>query len=266
MELGLKDKVIAIIGGTSGIGAELAVAFAQEGCIVSVCGRSQKKISELEERFSSLKLQFYPSVVDVRETNQLKAYITQVGEKFEKVDVLINNAAITIRKPFEQFSEVEFYDLVDTNFKSIYFASAYVAEQMRKNGNGGVIINTSSFTSVIPTAGVALYSSLKAAVDKLTAVLSAELAADNIRVVSVQPGMTITPMTKENCEKNYDRFISLIPMKRLAIPADIIGAYLFLASGKASYINGVSLPVTGAKLAVQNPHYCYEKINVTDKS
>ena len=92
----------------------------------------------------------------------------------------------------------------------------------------------------------------------MTKVFAAELAADHIRVVGVQPGMTVSPLTEEECRKNFDRFVSLIAMKRLAYPEDMVGAYLFLASDMASYISGVSLPVAGAKLTAQNPHYSWQ--------
>lgn len=257
MDLHLKDKAVIITGGSSGIGAELAFAFAQEGCKVSVCGRSKVKMDRLKDKFSHYGFELISKVVDVQDLQQLQQYIEEVSNSFGKLDILINNAGITIRKPFDQLTEDDFLSLVNTNFRATYFASAYASKQMRKYSNGGVILNTSSFVSIIPAAGIALYSSLKAAVDKLTAVLAAELAADNIRVVSIQPGITITPMTKENCESNYEHFVNMIAMNRLALPEDIIGAYLFLASDKASYINGVSLPITGAKLTVQNPHYSY---------
>lgn len=257
MDLNLQNKVVVITGGTSGIGAELALAFAKEGCRVSVCGRNEEKIRNLERRFFEEGYQLHTQVVDVRDIRALKQYIEGVGERFGALDIFVNNAGITIRKPFDTFSEEEFENLVNTNFKAAYFGSAYASAQMKKNVKGGVILNTSSFASIIPTAGIALYSAMKAALDKFTATLAAELAADNIRVISVQPGMTETPMTKENCEKNYENFTRLVALKRIAVPEDIVGAYLFLASEKASFITGVTLPVAGGKLTVQNPQWSY---------
>ncbi|MBQ6900429.1 MAG: SDR family oxidoreductase [Firmicutes bacterium] len=256
MELGLKDKVVAITGGTSGIGEELALAFAREGCKVAVCGRNEAKISNMKERFDEYGLELFAFQADISDLQQLRGFIEHTTAHYDKLDILINNAGTTVRKPFVDYTEEEWYRVVDTNMKAMYFGCVYGAAQMKKNG-GGVIINTSSFTSVIPTCGSALYSGTKAAVDKMTAVFAAELAADKIRVVSVQPGMTVTPLTEEKCRNQYDELISQIAMKRLATPDDMVGAYLFLASDRAAYINGVSLPVAGAKLTVQNPHYSY---------
>ena len=257
MDLNLKDKVVAVAGGTSGIGEAVAMAFAKEGCTVAVCGRSQSKIDAMQAAFQKEGFELLTMSVDVGVNAQLKSFTEAVVETYGRLDIFINNAGISIRKPFETLSEEDWYKVINTNQKSVFFGCAFAAEQMRKTG-GGVIINTSSFTSVVPTCGSAVYSSTKAAVDQMTKVFAAELAADHIRVVGVQPGMTVSPLTEEECRKNFDRFVSLIAMKRLAYPEDMVGAYLFLASDMASYISGVSLPVAGAKLTAQNPHYSWQ--------
>lgn len=258
MDLKLSGKVVAVTGGTAGIGAEIALGFAKEGCKVAVCGRSASKIKEIEERFAKEGLEVYAVSTNVADNGELKAFIQGVVEKYGRLDVLVNNAGINNRKPFDTYSEEEWHALVDINFKAVFFGCAFAAEEMRKTG-GGVIINTSSFTSIIPTCGIALYSATKAAVDQLTRVFAAELAADHIRVVSVQPGMVVTDLTRENCAKNHDRLVSAIPMKRLATPEDMVAGYLFLASEQAGYINAISLPIAGGKFATQNPHYAYRE-------
>ena len=91
----------------------------------------------------------------------------------------------------------------------------------------------------------------------MTRCFAVELAASNIRVNSVIPGYVVTPLTEKYVEENFDRLTSLVPMKRLCLPEDLIGAYLFLASDASAYINGIALPVAGAKLCAQNPHYSW---------
>lgn len=258
MNLNLAEKVIGITGGTSGIGEELALGFAREGCKVAVCGRSLSKIEALKARFQAEGLELFAMPADVAVNDELKGFVEAVVKEFGRLDVFINNAGIDNRKPFDTLPESEWHTLVNINFKAVFYGCAYAAEQMRKTG-GGVIINTSSFTSVIPTCGIAIYSATKAAVDQLTRVFAAELAADQIRVVSIQPGMTVTPQTEDNCQKNFDRLVSAIPMKRLAQPEDMVAGYLFMASEQASYINGVALQITGGKFATQNPHYSYRE-------
>lgn len=256
MDLNLKGKVVAITGGTTGIGAEVALGFAREGCKVAVCGRSETKIKEFEEMFAREGFEALTCKTDVSVNEELKAFVTVVVEKFGRLDVFINNAGINFRKPFDTVTEEEWHRLVDINFKSVFYGTAYAAEEMRKTG-GGVILNTSSFTSTIPTCGIALYSAVKAGVDQLTRVFAAELAADHIRVNSIQPGMVVTPLTRENCEKNNDKLVSAIAMKRLAYPKDIVPGYLFLASDQAEYIDGFTMQISGGKFASQNPHYSY---------
>ena len=256
MDLKLKDKVVAITGGTAGIGEAVALAFAREGSKVAVCGRSMAKIDALKEKFAQEGFELYGESVDVSNNEQLKGFVENVEKTYGRLDVFINNAGAQCRKPFQQFTEEDFYRVVDTNLKSVFFGCAFASEVMKKTG-GGVIINTSSFTATIPTSGISLYSATKGAVEQLTRVFASELAGDHIRVVSIQPGMTVTDLTRDNCEKNWDRLVSAISMKRLASPDDMIGGYLFLASEAAGYISGTSLQITGAKFATQNPHYAY---------
>ena len=130
---------------------------------------------------------------------------------------------------------------------------------VKKKEKGGVIINTSSFTSVIPTAGKALYGATKAAVTNLTQTLAAELAADNIRVVSIVPGYIATEMTAQNISLNRDWLVSNITAKRLGTTDDLADAYVFLASDAAQYITGTELQVAGGKLCVQNPMWSWER-------
>ena len=258
MDLKLKGKVVGITGGTSGIGEELALAFAREGCKVAVCGRNQAKIEAMKERFMAEGMDLFIMQTDVAVNAELKAFVEAIVKEYGRLDIFINNAGIDNRKPFDTLPENEWHELVNINFKAVFYGSAFAAAEMRKTG-GGVIINTSSFTSVIPTCGIAIYSATKAAVDQLTRVFAAELAADHIRVVSVQPGMTVTPRTEDNCKKNFDKLVSAIPLKRLAQPEDMVAGYLFLASEQASYIDGVALQITGGKFATQNPHYSYRE-------
>lgn len=258
MELGLKNKVVAITGGTSGIGEEAALAFAQEGARVAVCGRSKAKLEAVSERFAAQGLPLLAEQADVTDTAQLRHFAEVVAERYGRVDVWVNNAGINIHRPFDELTEEEWYRVVDSNLKSVFFGCAYAAEQMRKTG-GGVIINTSSFTSIIPTAGKAIYSATKAGVNTLTATLAIELAADHIRVVGLAPGYTVTPLTEKNIEVNYDALVHNIGLNRLAYPKDMVGAYLFLASEQADYISGITLPVAGAKLCTQNPMWSWDR-------
>lgn len=250
MNLGLEGKVILVTGGTSGIGKAAALAFAREGCRLAVCGRSGAKLEALRAAFAGMPL--HAERADVSRIDEMEAFAAHAAERFGRIDVWINNAGISDPMPFDETDEQAFDRMIDINLKSVFFGSAIAARHMRKTG-GGVILNTSSFTSILPTAGKALYGATKAAVDSLTRTLAAELAADGIRVVSIIPGYIQTEMTEANIEANRDWLLSGIALGRLGIPEDLAGAYVFLASDAASYITGISLPVAGGKLCVQNP-------------
>lgn len=262
MKLGLEGKTVVITGGTSGIGKATALHFLDEGCNVAVCGRNKEKIKAMEENGKGKAL--FISCTDVTDIADLNAFGNEVLERFGRVDVWINNAGLSDPMPFEDADEAAFDRMININLKAVFFGSQIAARLLRtiggeKKEKGGVIINTSSFTSVIPTAGKALYGATKAAVTNLTQTLAAELAADNIRVVSIVPGYIATEMTAQNISLNRDWLVSNITAKRLGTTDDLADAYVFLASDAAQYITGTELQVAGGKLCVQNPMWSWER-------
>ncbi|NLB45742.1 MAG: SDR family oxidoreductase [Clostridiaceae bacterium] len=259
MNLGLGHKVVAITGGSAGIGKAVAMAFAEEGCLVSVCGRNQERLAALSVEFRKNGYPLCTVTADVSEQKDLERFAEATVQQHGRIDIWINNAGAIEPAPFEMLTFEQWDKVVKTNLKAVYFGSAIAAKHMRISG-GGVIINTSSFTSLVPTAGKALYSATKAAVNSLTQTLAIELASDKIRVVGVIPGYVHTEFTAANIAKNRDMLVSSIGLNRLSEPSDLIGAYLFLASDVvAGYISGISLPVTGAKLCTQNPLWSWQK-------
>lgn len=253
MDLGLKGKVVGITGGSTGIGAAVALGFAAEGAKVAICGRNQDKLQAIKEQFDAAGYPLYVESVDVGDLQQLEGFVHNIVKEYGRLDIWINNAGVNNRKCFEDYTPEEFDKLIDVNMKAVFFGTHYAAEEMRKAG-GGVVLNTSSFTALIPTANIALYSATKAAVSNMTQTFSVSLAPDNIRVNAIIPGMTVTPLTAKNIEKTKDQLVASIGMRRLATPEDMVGTYLFLASDKAAgYIDGISLPVAGAKFCSQDP-------------
>lgn len=256
MRLGLTGKTAVITGGTSGIGKAAALAYLDEGCNVVVCGRNEDKLEAMRKQCEGRPfLAIQTDVTDIAALNELgKASF----EKFGSVDIWVNNAGLSDPMPFEEANEAAFDRMININLKAVFFGSQVAAHFMRK-GKGGTIINTSSFTSVIPTAGKALYGATKAAVTNLTQTLAAELAADGIRVVSIVPGYIRTEMTAKNIAANNDWLVSNITAKRLGEVEDLASAYVYLASEAAGYITGCELRVAGGKLCVQNPMWSWER-------
>ncbi len=256
MELGLQGKVVAITGGTSGIGKAAALAFLREGCRVAVCGRSTAKLAAVSQGLAPGA--FLAHCADVGDIEAIRAFAQTVVNTFGCIDVWINNAGISETIPILEMPEQAFNRMVDVNLKAVFFGGAAAASHMKTSG-GGVIINTSSFTSVVPTAGKALYGATKAAINSLTASMAGEWAADNIRVVSVIPGYIRTEMTQKNIAENSGWLTAAIADNRLGEPQDLADVYVFLASRAADYITGVSFPVAGGKLCVQNPMWSWER-------
>lgn len=255
MDLGLKGKVVAITGGSTGIGEAVAWAFAREGAFVAVCGRTKEKLDALQKAFAEAGFPLYTETADVSDLSALEGFVRHASAWQGHLDVFINNAGLNIRKYFEEYTPEEFDRIMDTDMKAVFFGMRYAAEEMRKCG-GGAIINTSSFTALIPSGNVAPYSAAKAAVSNMTANLAVSLAPDHIRVNAVVPGMTVTPLTEKNIEKNKEQMLRSIAMKRFGTPQDLAGAYLFLASETmAAYVSGISLTVAGAKYCSQDAWY-----------
>lgn len=257
MKLNLEGKNVVIIGGSSGIGRAVAEGFAKEECKVAVCARNAEKLHSMQEEFIKNGHELFIKSADAASNQQLESFACSVNETYGRIDVWVNNAGTNIRKPFDTVSEEEWELQVNSLFKSVYYGSAIAASYMKKAG-GGVIINTSSFTSLVPSGGLALYSAMKAAVNNFTRTTATELACHNIRAVAIIPGYIQTELTAANIDANFESLVANIPMKRLGVPEDLVPAYLFLASDAASYINGISLPVSGAKLSTQNPQWSWQ--------
>ena len=137
-----------------------------------------------------------------------------------------------------EYDANEFRAMTDEILVSVFSGCKIAAEHMKKN-HSGVILNASSYSAIIPNAGRGPYSACKAGVSSLTRSFAAELAADHIRVLAYVPGMIATEISRNNIEKNGERLMKSIPMKRFGMPEDLSKVIVFLASDCASYINGV---------------------------
>lgn len=262
MNLGLTGKTVVITGGSSGIGKGAAAHFLREGCNVAICARNESKLEAMrgEHRGEAL----FAMRADVTDIQALNAFGEAALRRFGRVDVWINNAGLSDPMPFEDADEAAFDRMIAVNLKAVFFGCQTAARLMRVTGegkerSGGVILNMSSFTAVIPTAGKALYGATKAAVSNLTRTLAAELSADGIRVVSIVPGYIRTEMTEANIAAHEDWLVSNIAEKRLGTPEDLADACVFLASDAAKYITGAQLQVDGGKFCVQNPLWSWER-------
>ncbi len=259
MDLNMNNKVVVVTGGSEGIGRAIALRFLQEGCNVAVMARRPGPIEafcrECEGRGFGGRI--FGAPADVASPATVAAFLDAVTERFGRLDVWVNNAGRAYYVGLNDITDEEWDECLAINLTGVFHCCRLAARAMRATG-GGVIINASSFSAYIPTAGIGAYAVAKRGLSALTQVLAAELAPDNIRVVSFAPGLTETPMASDRIEAEREHLARQIPAKRIALPDDIAPAVVFLASDCANYITGTDLVVAGGKFCVQNPMYAWE--------
>ncbi len=259
MELGLQDKVVVVTGGGSGIGLAAALEFAREGARVAICGRTPAKLEGAAAAFQSegLGSRLFYRTCDVTVKIEVKAFADATAQAFGPIDIWVNNAGSNKIKSLTLFEDEDIEEIAGINLKSFVICTNVAAAQMK--GRGGVIVNASSFSALMPNAGRGLYSACKAAVLNLTRTYAAELAADGIRVVAYVPGQIESALTERIIAAvGRDTLVANIPMRRLGTPEDLAKPIVFISSPAAAYINGTAIEVTGAKFSVQNPGYSWE--------
>jgi NAD(P)-dependent dehydrogenase (short-subunit alcohol dehydrogenase family) len=246
------DKIVAITGGGSGIGQEVARQFVAEGASVVINGRSGAKLKEAARAID-------PSVVtlegDISDPAIGEALVRTAVDRFGRLDVLVNNAGVFSPKPFLELTESEFDGYLGTILKGKFFAAQAAAKAMKDHG-GGAIVQTGSLWAIqaIGATPSAAYSAANAGVHAMVRNLALELAPFNIRINAVAPAVVETPiynsfMSEEQVKQILPTFDSFHPLGRNGQPADVANAILFLASDQASWITGTVLPVDGGVTA-----------------
>lgn len=243
----VQDKVTIITGGTSGIGLEAAKIFINNGAKVSIFGETQadldKALAELKELYPEEEvLGFAPNI---KSRDEVMKAVQAVAEKYGRLDVMINNAGVSMSTVFSRVEEEEFQHIMDVNVKGV-FNGAWAAYQCMKDAKQGVIINTASVTGIYGSLSGIGYPTSKAGVIGMTQGLGRELIRRNIRVVGVAPGVVDTPMTGGLDPQILEGYLQTLPQKRMLTAAEIANTYLFLASDLASGITGTTISVDGA--------------------
>lgn len=245
-----ENKVVLITGATSGIGAAAARAFAREGAKVVVSGRREDKGADVVNSIVAAGGEATFIRADVSEEAQVEALVAQTVALYGKIDVAFNNAGIEgqMGARLDAQTQDDYREGFDINVGGVLWSMKHELKAMQASG-GGVIVNTASIFSQIGMAGMALYTAAKHAVLGMTRAASIEYAKDNIRINAVSPGGVETEMferaagpLKENSEgRQY--FTGFHPMGRISQPSEQAEAVLFLASDKASFVNGANLAV-----------------------
>ena len=245
--MNVKGKSIMITGAAGGLGSAMARLLAENGATVFILDLDGEKGEATAAEIRAAGGQAWFFRADVTSEADWKAAVDFAVEKAGKLDVLVNNAGINIRKPVEEMNIDEWCTMMKVNTGSTFLGCKYAIPVMRKQG-GGAIINTSSVCGLIghkytPEA----YTASKGAVTMLTKAIASRYAKDGIRCNSIHPSTVDTPFVQvlfKDPARKAER-LGEVPLGRLATAADVANAVLYLASEEASFINGVALPVDG---------------------
>jgi len=240
----LKDKVAVVTGASQGIGRDTALALAEAGAKVALVARNQEKLTALAQEIAAKGGEAFVVKMDVAEAEQIKAGFKAILEKFGRLDILVNNAAIT-RDGLAMRLKLDDWDAVlRTNLTGAHLCIQQAIMPMIR-AKAGRIINISSVVAQSGNAGQANYVAAKAGLIGLTKAIAMEIASRNITVNAVAPGFVETPMTDVLPEKVKEELKTRIPLGRLGSGRDVAAAIVFLASDEAGYITGHVLDVNG---------------------
>ena len=247
-------KVAVVTGGTQGLGKAIAMNLAKMGAkgIVTL-GRNEKRGEEVAKSVNQeTSCETYFFKTELSDVNNCRKAIAFTLEKFTQIDILVNAAGLTDRGNIVETSEELFDKLFAINVKSVFLGAKAIIPLFKKQGKGGVILNTVSTAALRPRPGLTVYNSTKGALIPMTKALALEVSELNIRVNGICPVAGETPMLKDflgstNPEENHKKFISTVPLGRLAEPRDVANAALYLCSDEADFITGVMLEIDGGR-------------------
>ena len=242
---GLKDKRVLITGGASGIGAATAARFLEEGSRVCVLDRDAQACGQIRHELPGLGESI---IADVTDLMQVEAAFAEAIRLMDGVDVLVNNAGISIRHKFLDITPEAWDKVIGVNLTGVFYVAQTAARHMWERGSG-VILQTASTNGLVGYPFYADYNATKAGVIELTKSMALELAP-KVRVCAIAPGYVLTPMQRaEYTDEMLDAVNRKIPLGRHAQPEEIAALFAFLASDDAAYITGHVYTIDGAEAA-----------------
>ncbi|MBT8342190.1 MAG: SDR family oxidoreductase [Desulfatitalea sp.] len=272
--LSLQGRCAVVTGGGRGLGEAIVMRLAEAGATIVLTGRGREALQRVEARVTAAGGMAVGVQADVRRTEDSQKVMNLAMERFGRVDILVNNAALVTTCLAMEMTEPLWDEMIDTDLKGAFFASQFAAKAMIEGGRGGRIINLLSAAAFKPTGIFLAYGAVKAGLWAVTQSMADELAEHRILVNAVSPGPTLTqeklahiqdgtlatsetpPGAVKTIQKlkaigetqlKSGSMASLLPLGRLGYPGDISNAVLFLASEMACYISGVCLTVDGVQ-------------------
>jgi NAD(P)-dependent dehydrogenase (short-subunit alcohol dehydrogenase family) len=248
----LKGKTVIVTGASQGIGEAITIGLAEAQANLVLASRNMDKLSKVAEAAKSKGAKCIMVKTDVLNSKDLDAMVEKGVAEFGTIDVLVNNAGVTMNKQAMDISEEEWDWLLDTDLKGYFLASKAVGKVMIEK-KSGVIINNASVFGLRGFPNLISYIAAKGGVVQMTRGLAVEWARFGIRVNCIAPGYTVTEMAKKNIESNpkiLEQNLRKIPMKRGGQPREIADVVVFLASEASSYITGQTIAVDGGWTAM----------------
>ena len=242
----LENKVAVITGASRGLGKAMSIALAAQGAAIALVGRDEAALNSVAEEIRSVGGTAEVYTADVTDETSVAALEAAVVARFGKVQILINNAGMNLRKKIHEFTLEEWMSVTNTNLTSVFLLCRAFVPHMKGQGYGR-IFNMTSIMAHVSLPERAAYSSTKAALLGLTNALAMELAPDNITVVGISPGPFLTEMNLpilNDPEKNA-LFVSKIPIGRWGQPHEIGALAAFLCSDQAGFITGTDILIDG---------------------
>ena len=250
----IKNKVILVTGGTSGIGEACSRHFASLGARVVIVSNQEERGSGLEKELRAAAMDARFIFADVSKEKDVSAMVSRAVELYGRIDGVHCNAGVWGKGKVTEFNEEAWEKVMGVNVKSVFWTAKHVVPVMERQG-GGVFLITTSVAAFIGFPAHALYCASKAALESLVRCLAVDHAG-KVRVVGICPGTIDTPMLAASCEgwdkpveELYADIARRIPVRRLGHPSDIAQTAAFLLSDEASYINGTSIVLDGGTMA-----------------
>jgi 3-oxoacyl-[acyl-carrier protein] reductase len=239
----LQGRVCIVTGAAQGIGLATARRFLEDGAIVALCDIRRESVEAAVDGLRDLGT-VEGFVVDVTQRDQIDAMVSAVHARHGSIDVLVNNAGITLDARLQKMNDEQFDRVIDVNLKGTFNCSRAVADIMVRQGSG-VILNASSVVGIYGNFGQTNYAASKFGVIGFVKTWSRELGPKGIRCNAVAPGFIETPILNTIPEKVLHQMRERVPLRRLGTPEDIANVYAFLACDDAAYINGAVIEVAG---------------------
>jgi NAD(P)-dependent dehydrogenase (short-subunit alcohol dehydrogenase family) len=242
----LSGKVAIVTGSTAGIGKGIALLFAKEGAKITVVGRNKERGEKTVEEIKALGSDAFFIQADVGSEIDMQMIVEKTVEKFGKLDIMVNNAAIIHNARLLELTVEDWDRVIRNNLRSVFLGSKYAAAQMVKQGHGGRIINLSSIHAKIAEPQASPYTAAKGGIEAFTRTIASELAPYKITANILAPGATYTELTIPMYTPSVkEALFKRIPLKAIANPEDIACGALFMASDESWYMTGARICIDG---------------------